>query len=133
MALKLVQKRCVLYAIFLQAAWYCADVNDLEKLQSSPKSSLTKATPFLAPNASVLATDSVLAKGTLAPVPTTRAAATNRPHLRIALNMGIQKKNECVLAPWHSACRMSVKSVVHASTESHAVPKGAIHFYAFVH
>ena len=38
-----------------------------------------------------------------------------------------------VLAPWHSVCRMQVTSVVLASTECDAVPKGAIPFYAFAH
>ena len=38
-----------------------------------------------------------------------------------------------VLAPRHSVCRMQVTSVVRASTECDAMPKGAIPFYAFAH
>ena len=39
----------------------------------------------------------------------------------------------CVLAPHHTVCRMQVTSVVRASTECDALPKGAIPFYNFVH
>ena len=38
-----------------------------------------------------------------------------------------------VLAPRHSVCWMQVTSVVRASTQCDAVPKGAIPFYAFAH
>ena len=113
-----------------EALRYSALVNDLEKLKSSPKSSLTTAAPSPAPKVSVPATDSMLAKDTQAPVPTTKAAATTTPHVRMALKKGIQK-NRCVGAPalclqdaGHKccACEDRVRRVQFPSTLLHIEP-----------